>query len=104
MSSRKARRNWDSSQKWFETAIRARSRNVCEMKGCKEPAIHMHHITYENVPNEPLTDVLHLCWDCHSRAHGRDVSGSRGTFRTNIRAGDYRTEYRDRLRARLENR
>lgn len=34
--------------------------------------LEVHHITYERLGRERLTDLLTLCKRCHARDHGRD--------------------------------
>lgn len=33
--------------------------------------LHLHHLTYERLGDEPDEDLVLLCRDCHRRAHGR---------------------------------
>jgi len=47
----------------------SRGRHVCER--CERATIdHVHHLTYEHIFNEPLTDLLGVCEDCHRYLHG----------------------------------
>jgi hypothetical protein len=51
-------------------AVIARSGGVCER--CKRHAgTAVHHKTYARIYNELLTDLIHLCDDCHDFVHGR---------------------------------
>jgi 5-methylcytosine-specific restriction endonuclease McrA len=36
--------------------------------------LQVHHITYERLGRERMSDLLTLCGDCHKRDHGRDPS------------------------------
>ena len=48
--------------------VRFRSGGFCEQ--CRTAkAAHVHHVTYANLGNEPLIDLLHLCKACHQRCH-----------------------------------
>lgn len=31
--------------------------------------IHVHHMTYKNVGNEKLDELVYLCWNCHKYLH-----------------------------------
>ena len=48
-------------------------KGICEM--CKKKLsykssnLHIHHITYKNIGNEPLSDLMCLCADCHKQLH-----------------------------------
>ena len=45
-----------------------RSGNMCET--CKKRiATQVHHVTYENFGDEPLDDLLALCFLCHAKEH-----------------------------------
>jgi hypothetical protein len=41
--------------------------SICEK--CKEWGNEIHHLTYENMWNEPLSDLQVLCRDCHEATH-----------------------------------
>ena len=52
------------------TAVRRRARGWCER--CKvRVRVDVHHLTYANVGNEPLTDLIGVCRGCHRFLHGR---------------------------------
>lgn len=42
---------------------------ACEECGVGE-RLHVHHLTYANLGNEPLEDLQILCADCHRASHG----------------------------------
>lgn len=45
-----------------------RCQNICE--GCRENKVdNVHHLTYDNVYNEFLFELVGLCKDCHERFH-----------------------------------
>lgn len=45
-----------------------RAKGRCEK--CRERnADHVHHITYQQLGNEPLHDLIALCWQCHNDEH-----------------------------------
>lgn len=42
----------------------------CHLCGTKEvPYFHVHHLTYERVGEEKLSDVVVLCEECHNEVH-----------------------------------
>ena len=52
-------------------AVMARDKGICQ--GCLEkPAAQVHHLSYANLGNELLFELVALCKDCHTRAHGRE--------------------------------
>lgn len=55
-----------ASREWalMKRAVRDRSGGVCERCHFR-PAADVHHLTYERVGAEYLTDLLHLCKPCH---------------------------------------
>lgn len=44
----------------------------CQMCGTAKN-LQVHHITYENFPNEDIEDLVTLCCDCHSKVHAKDI-------------------------------
>ena len=48
-----------------------REKGVCQ--GCRESrAVEVHHLSYQNLGNEPLFELVALCSPCHRNVHGRD--------------------------------
>jgi len=49
---------------------------LCKYKcdGCNESGrvMDVHHITYERIGMELLTDLVVYCRECHSKAHGNE--------------------------------
>ena len=61
----------NSSPEWQlkRRKVFARAKNICE--GCAEqPATEVHHISYDNIFDELLYQLVALCEDCHKKAHG----------------------------------
>ena len=55
--------------------VLARAKNICE--GCADkPASEVHHISYANIGDELLYQLVALCEDCHRKAHLDDVDNS----------------------------
>ena len=75
------RDNWHSwyqqyltTDRWLEKRqmVLTRCNGVCE--GCQMlPAREVHHLTYENVGNELLFQLVGLCSHCHARVHGNEA-------------------------------
>lgn len=62
------------SPEWLSLRKRILStRNYCEVCGAKDCELHLHHKTYENFKHEKDEDLQVLCFDCHSKIHGRKV-------------------------------
>jgi len=50
-----------------------RANGMCER--CQEERIvDVHHLTYDNVFDEPLEDLQGLCRKCHTKAHNQKVA------------------------------
>lgn len=50
-----------------------RAGNICEACG-EESATQVHHLTYTNVGEEPLYDLVAVCYNCHfHRIHSRGL-------------------------------
>lgn len=66
-----------ASRKWAlkREAVRKRSNNRCEriLKGrrCVWYQEAVHHLTYRNIGNEPLEDLMAVCNDCHKFLSGK---------------------------------
>jgi hypothetical protein len=51
--------------------VLARANWFCEK--CGNDADEVHHLTYERVGNELLSDLIALCRECHSKMHGKNL-------------------------------
>lgn len=49
--------------------------------------LDVHHITYENIGNEPLDDLVTLCRNCHEEVHKYDFENKK--FEAEGRSGDF---------------
>lgn len=69
---REKRQAYYCSREWGlkKEAVHQRSGGVCE-RCHKNPGEAVHHKTYIRLFNELLTDLWHLCSDCHDFVHGR---------------------------------
>ena len=51
-------------------AVIERCSGLCE--GCgNAPVDHVHHLTYDNIGDEFLWQLVGVCAPCHARAHGK---------------------------------
>ena len=58
------------SQKWRAIRSRVMSRAGGTCEGCGIlPAHEVHHLTYENIGDELLFQLVALCEDCHEKVH-----------------------------------
>ena len=59
-----------ASERWREKrrAVIERESNLCQ--GCKKRGIeNVHHLTYDNVGDELLYQLVGLCYPCHEKVH-----------------------------------
>jgi 5-methylcytosine-specific restriction endonuclease McrA len=62
------------SEVWREKRLLVLQRDNFICQGClKVSATEVHHLNYEDVPNELLFDLISLCSSCHKRAHRREI-------------------------------
>lgn len=63
-----------SSDQWKakRKLVLSRDNNLCQH--CKDkPADEVHHLTYVNLFNEPIEDLLSLCRNCHITIHDKTL-------------------------------
>ena len=62
-----------ASEAWRRTCnkVRDRAHGICEGCGERRDAVDVHHLTYENMGNEFMFELVLICRDCHDRLHGR---------------------------------
>ncbi|GEQ87434.1 hypothetical protein ULMS_29420 [Patiriisocius marinistellae] len=59
-----------TSHKWKELREKVKLRDNFLCQECKsEKAEEVHHLTYENIFNEKLSDLISVCSDCHKKLH-----------------------------------
>ena len=64
-----------ASDDWKQkrSIVLERDKYLCQ--GClKEPATEVHHLNYDDVPNELMFDLVSLCRSCHERVHRRKLA------------------------------
>lgn len=42
---------------------------ICHKKPKSTSVLHVHHLTYKNIGNENMADLMCLCADCHNELH-----------------------------------
>lgn len=57
------------SPAWMEKTRQVYERDSYTCVVCKQVAEHVHHLTYEHLFNEPLTDLISVCSHCHKILH-----------------------------------
>ncbi|MEE9364856.1 MAG: hypothetical protein V3U92_19825 [Cellulophaga sp.] len=59
-----------TSNKWKELREKVKERDEFLCQECKtKKAEEVHHLTYENVFDEKLSDLISVCSDCHKELH-----------------------------------
>ena len=59
-----------TSDKWKELREKVKKRDNYLCQECKtNKAEEVHHLTYENVFNEKMSDLISVCSDCHKELH-----------------------------------
>ena len=62
--------NYIASDKWKEKRVLALERDNYLCQKCKiKSASDVHHLSYENLGNENLNELLSLCRECHLEIH-----------------------------------
>lgn len=59
-----------ASDHWRDVKRAYRESDRPQRCKCGTAGRHLHHLTYERLGAELLTDLLLLCEDCHRRIHG----------------------------------
>lgn len=63
--------NYLSSDAWKSIKTKVISRATCKCEGCgeSERTLDVHHLTYDRVGMELMTDLVAFCAYCHMKAH-----------------------------------
>ncbi len=80
-----------ASREWAERkeAVRERSRGLCERCGIAHYE-STHHVTYKNIGNEPLEDLLAVCDPCHAFLSAKSADDPASHVRLFVLALDIR--------------
>lgn len=82
------------SKEWraLREQVIARCNKVCER--CRLfPVSEVHHLTYDRVYHEELTDLQGLCEDCHAFLHGEQALDGAGVREWKIKVQEQRTAH-----------
>lgn len=62
-----------NSKEWKnkKSKVINRAKAFCEGCGETNKPLEVHHLTYDRIGDELLTDLVAFCPDCHSKAHGK---------------------------------
>lgn len=75
-SSQFAYQRYLQSAEWKALRLEVLANAGHRCTGCgSEDNLQAHHLTYERLGHERLTDLMALCDLCHAREHGRSPSG-----------------------------
>jgi len=59
-----------ASPKWQQLKMQVKLRDSFHCKKCNaKHSLEVHHITYQNLGDEPLEDLVTLCRTCHGKLH-----------------------------------
>lgn len=70
-----------ASDHWRELRERYRASDRPQFCECGSRKVSLHHLTYERLGAERLTDLIAVCRDCHRKLHGRRKRKRRRGFR-----------------------
>jgi 5-methylcytosine-specific restriction endonuclease McrA len=59
------------SDKWKAKRKEVLERDDYTCQECGFRAWQVHHLTYKNIFNEPLEDLISICGDCHRDIHNK---------------------------------
>jgi 5-methylcytosine-specific restriction endonuclease McrA len=60
-----------NSDRWKAKRLKVLSRDKFKCQKCKKAqATQVHHLTYERIFNERMTDLMSVCARCHREIHG----------------------------------
>jgi hypothetical protein len=63
------------SPKWQRQRDNRMAIDNNECKLCFSKAkLHVHHITYDNFGNEPMSELITVCKSCHEKIHGHEIN------------------------------
>jgi hypothetical protein len=58
-----------STPAWRDKRAAVLKRDGFVCRYCNNKATQVHHLTYDNIYNEPLSDLVAICKPCHDREH-----------------------------------
>ena len=82
--------HWQAFRKLALAAqLKRLGRNCCERCPKEEKTqeeLHVHHLTYERLGAELITDVQIICRKCHEKEHKRDAESQGRNYRPGYRS------------------
>jgi len=68
--------HWQAFRKRaFAEQLKTLGENRCNRCRKSKVTLHVHHLTYERLGKELITDVEIICGECHKNEHGHDQRG-----------------------------
>jgi hypothetical protein len=65
--------------------LKQHGHNFCQTCAEESVALHVHHLTYERLGKELLTDVTIICKPCHDKTHLRDGQSRKRNYAPDFR-------------------
>ena len=92
-----------NSSKWKNTcaAVRRLHGNRCQKCGHGSARLEVHHINYERLGDERLSDLMLLCPDCHAAEDKKREKASKEKSAAALRAAHRDARYRGYMKARF---
>lgn len=56
---------WSKKKSWYWAQVGVRACQVCGSR----KSLQVHHMDYVRLGNEVFTDLMGLCYDCHTEVH-----------------------------------
>lgn len=98
-SSREAYERYLTSPTWKAKRLEALEAAEFRCAGCSNSdALQVHHLTYERLGFERLTDLMVLCEQCHALEHGRAMRAGMPVAGPSLADMTHEARQRDELR------
>lgn len=68
-------RDYLRSPRWFDIRRAYRESDLPQQCMCGADEVELHHLTYDRVGEEELTDLRPLCSNCHQMIHQLEIRG-----------------------------
>lgn len=100
-SSREAYERYLNSSAWKAKRLDALDAADHKCNGCgADDALQVHHLTYERLGFERLTDLMVLCEQCHALEHGKSMRAGMPIGGTTLNEMTAEARNRDEVRRR----
>lgn len=83
--------HWQAFRKLaLQEQLKQHGRNFCQQCApgcvtCEGAELHVHHLTYERLGAELITDAQIICRECHLKEHKRDAESQGRNYRPGYR-------------------